>query len=206
MKNIWWIVILIVIIIGVGVGWYLVSPLFIEKEVNEAFPFAGIPSQEQFAEMTDEELKNIKEEVMDTAANMPDILKDEAMPNGASPGEVAQEPVLFAQGTFQDADNFHQGRGQARIYQLLNGSFLLRLENFSVTNGPDLRVLLTEHPAPRNQADIKSGAYVELAKLKGNKGNQNYEIPLGTNIGQFKGAVIYCKPFHVVFATATLAQ
>jgi hypothetical protein len=47
--------------------------------------------------------------------------------------------------------------------------------------------------------------YLDLGSLKGNLGNQNYDIPAGTDINQFKSVVIYCLPFHVVFSTADLA-
>jgi hypothetical protein len=78
----------------------------------------------------------------------------------------------------------------------------LRFEDFSVTNGPDLHVLLAVDPAPASREDL--GDYVDLGSLKGNLGSQNYEIPPGTDLSQFKSVVIYCVPFHVVFATATL--
>jgi hypothetical protein len=79
----------------------------------------------------------------------------------------------------------------------------LRLEDFSVTNGPDLHVLLAENPSPPDHDSL--GMYLDLGSLKGNLGDQNYDIPAGTDINQFKSVVIYCLPFHVVFSTADLA-
>jgi len=79
----------------------------------------------------------------------------------------------------------------------------LRFENFQVTNGPDLYVYLAVHPEPRSRQDVAPG-YVSLGKLKGNIGAQNYEIPAGTDLAKYRSVVIYCQPFHVVFATATL--
>ena len=55
-------------------------------------------------------------------------------------------------------------------------------------------------PADRDEL----GDYIDLGSLKGNIGNQNYEIPAGTDLSQYQSIVIYCQPFHVVFATATL--
>jgi hypothetical protein len=45
---------------------------------------------------------------------------------------------------------------------------------------------------------------VELGQLKGNVGNQNYEIPAEIDLSLYQSVVIYCLPFQVVFSTATL--
>ena len=127
---------------------------------------------------------------------------EEAMPQTmAGPSE---SPAAVKTGTFRDADNFHRGSGTATIYQSPEGAHLLRLEDFSVTNGPDLRVLLAGHADPQNRDDVQGPGYIELGSLKGNIGNQNYEIPEGTDIGAQGSVVIYCKPFQVVFSVASL--
>ena len=46
--------------------------------------------------------------------------------------------------------------------------------------------------------------YVDLGKLKGNKGNQNYEIPDDVDIASMRSVTIYCKPFQVIFSVAPL--
>ena len=51
---------------------------------------------------------------------------------------------------------------------------------------------------------VTSEGYVELGKLKGNIGNQNYPIPEGVDPTKFNAVVIYCKPFHVLFSVAKL--
>lgn len=53
------------------------------------------------------------------------------------------------------------------------------------------------------RADVEQG-YVEVAKLKGNLGGQNYVLSQGVRLGDYHAVVIYCKRFHVVFSTATL--
>ena len=79
---------------------------------------------------------------------------------------------------------------------------MLRLEDFRVTNGPDLRVLLVPASDPQGRDDVEG--YIELGKLKGNMGNQNYFLPEGEDGSGFSSVVIYCRPFHVVFSVATL--
>ena len=115
-----------------------------------------------------------------------------------------QPPTAILSGSFQDADDFHQGSGSATIYALEDGSYVLRFEDFMVTNGPDLHVYLTSHPNPTSQAEVMQDA-IDLGSLKGNVGSQNYELPADIDIDQFSTIVIYCQPFHVIFATAPLA-
>ena len=114
------------------------------------------------------------------------------------------EPLKLKEGSFRDADRAHRGSGQATIFQGPDGSFLLRLENFNVTNGPDLRVLLSPHPNPDSRAEVKTSGYVEIGKLKGNKGNQNYPIPDTVDVSAIESVIIYCKPFKVIFSVASL--
>jgi hypothetical protein len=211
--------VVVVIVVGGALAWYLASPLFIDRTVDETFPFE-VPSQEDLAQMSDEELKEMEVEfmtavpsedelaqmseqerqavestVLDTAESMPDKKMDEPMP-------AVVEPVVVSKGQFQDADSVHRGSGTATIYQLPEGTHVVRFEDFSVTNGPDLHVLLATSPSPTGRADL--GEYVDLGSLKGNAGNQNYEIPEGIDLAQFQSIVIYCQPFHVVFSVAAL--
>ncbi|MEX1044023.1 MAG: DM13 domain-containing protein [Acidimicrobiia bacterium] len=71
-----------------------------------------------------------------------------------------------------------------------------------MTNGPDLRVILVPNGDPQEADDITG--YLELEPLRGNVGNQNYEIPPDVDLSQYGSVVIYCKPFHVLFAVASL--
>ena len=75
-------------------------------------------------------------------------------------------PVRLKLGSFRDADSFHKGSGEAIVYRGPDGSLLLRLENFAVTNGPDLRVILSPHQDPGNKDEVKTPGYIELGKLK----------------------------------------
>ena len=113
--------------------------------------------------------------------------------------ETAAEWVAVGQGAFVGADAFHMGEGVATIFSQGDQS-VLRLEDFTVTNGPDLHVLLVQNIDGTSSSEL--GEYLDLGSLKGNVGNQNYEIPAGTDLSQYSGVMIYCMPFHVVFATA----
>ena len=136
-----------------------------------------------------------EEKIMGAAAV---VMMDEVVADGM----MAEEWTAVSQGQFAGADAFHQGSGSAAIYQQ-GDQRVLRLEEFSVTNGPDLHVILTKHPSPTGRDDVGED-YIDLGPLKGNMGNQNYEIPAGVDLSEYQSVVIYCVPFHVVFATATL--
>jgi hypothetical protein len=185
---------LAVAVIAIGAaGWWLGSPLFLDNEVDEAFPLSAT------AVIPDDMTQDQVETEMEVAAETPVVMEDEPMP--AEPSEPSG-PVAVLTGSFQGADDFHQGSGTATVYALEDGTNVLRFEDFEVTNGPDLHVLLVPNDAPTDRDDLTG--YVDLGELKGNIGNQNYEIPPDIDISEFGSIVIYCEPFHVLFASASL--
>jgi len=183
--------IVVVVAAGAAVVWWLASPLFINRVVDEEFPDAAelAANPEKLMDMPEDERAEVQDEVMEAAASMPDKQASDAMP------EASGGPLVLAQGAFMDADEFHQGSGTATLYELDGGGHVLRFENFTVTNGPDLHVFLL-------QGESMDGA-LDLGPLKGNVGDQNYDIPAGTDVSAFTGVSIYCVPFHVTFATAS---
>lgn len=211
----------LVIFVGAPVAWWLGSPLFIDQAVDEAFPFdiptaaevaempedekeavveqvvAAMADKEAMAALTKDEMETLETEIQEIAAEMPDKVMEEEMPEGEE--AAADEWVIAAQGEFMDADSFHQGSGTATIFQQGENQ-ILRFENFESTNGPDLHVLLVENVGGTSSAEL--GEYVDLGSLKGNIGNQNYEIPADVDLSKYSGVMIYCMPFHVVFSTA----
>jgi hypothetical protein len=112
--------------------------------------------------------------------------------------------VVLGSGEFTVVDSIHKGVGTATIYRLADAQRILRLEGFAVTNGPDLFVYLSGHPEPRSAGQLHETADFELARLKGNVGDQNYALPSDLDLEQFHSVVIYCKRFTTVFSTATL--
>lgn len=115
-----------------------------------------------------------------------------------------ESPTVLIAGTFSDADDIHKGPGRATIYALPDGKKLLRLEEFRVTNGPDLVVYLARHADPKSADDVKAG-FTKLASLKGNVGSQNYEIPADIKLADYGSAVIWCELFGVLFSAAPLS-
>ena len=186
-------------------AWWLLDPLFTDTQVDEAFPtrppVADFPNSAR-AVIPDGMTREEVEVQMGVAAATDAPEMAEAMP--AMPAaDVAS--LVKAAGDFRDADAFHKGSGNAVVYEVAPGQRILRLEDFRVTNGPDLRVLLANTPDPESHSDLADAGYVELGKLKGNIGSQNYAIPDDLDLAEAQSVVIYCHPFRVVFSVATLA-
>ena len=116
----------------------------------------------------------------------------------------AQEKAAkaLAKGEFHNADK--TGSGTVTLYQLADGKRVLRLTDFSVDNGPDLHVRLIAADDAKDTASVAKADYVEVAKLKGNKGNQNYELPAKVDLGKYRVVSIWCNRFSVNFAAAPL--
>ena len=157
---------------------------------------------EMMAEAVESMTPEMMTAVMQTMTPEMMVQMAEMMPEMMAPAG----PVAVKQGMFRDADSFHKGEGSATLYTLPDGSNVLRLEDFRVTNGPDLRVILASHPDPMSRGNVHSGEYVELGKLKGNIGNQNYTLPDGLSPDDYNSVIIYCKPFQVLFSVAPLSE
>lgn len=127
----------------------------------------------------------------------------EEMPQKIS-GEKEEEKIL-KDGQFQDADFFHKGSGSAKIISYAWGKNILRFENFDITNGPDLFVYLSPSATPgRNIESL--GNFLDLGILKGNQGNQNYDLPQGIDFTKYKSVVVWCKQFGALFPYAIFKQ
>jgi hypothetical protein len=201
----------IVIIVGAGV-YYLTSPLFISTEVNEPLPTSAVQSGsfQRFVAMNEEEKMQAakqmssqdRDEIMAAAARINNSI-DESMDEMLSqrqPQNTATNtttPDAFRTGSFVGVgDGIHNAEGMAKVIPLQDGSNILRLEDLRVTNGPDLYVYLA--------TDKSSSDFVNVGKLKANNGNQNYDIPIETDLAKYNTVLIWCRPFSVLFGSAEL--
>ncbi len=240
-------------IVVVVIGYWLISPIFLDKEViddsldseTEAAVEAAIEAfkaetadtnidaqlteeekEEMFREMAKGEDREVDEpmpveiKIQDTNNNIQlEVNEDnseandstetqvEGGDNDVSPSEdpkelpSSDEPSVVSVGEFVSVA--HHGEGVAKLINLGGDKgYILRFEDFEVSNGPDLRVLLSKNSGVTNSSNL--GEMVELGKLKGNIGTQNYSISSDINLDDYKTVVIYCKPFRVVFNTAEL--
>ncbi len=120
----------------------------------------------------------------------------------APPAPVPTGPVALRSGRFHDV--VHEGSGTATIYRLPDGRMVLRLEDFDVLNGPDLYLYLSALPDSNESGVVLANRYVSLGRLKGNRGNQTYDLPANVNLAEINSIVIWCQQFRVNFATAPI--
>jgi pentapeptide MXKDX repeat protein len=102
----------------------------------------------------------------------------------------------------------HKTEGRATIYEEADGKLVLRLTNFKTSNGPDVHVILVATADAMDDANFlkDNKEKLELGKLKGNEGDQNYEIPAGTDLTKFRTVSIYCERFNANFGAAPLEK
>lgn len=124
-----------------------------------------------------------------------------AAPTASGSASAPAGPVTIAAGNFRSLE--HKTTGRAEIIRLADGSHILRFEDLDTSNGPDLRVYLSELPSNLGWHDY-GRRYLELDELRANRGDKNYKIPAGTDISKYKSAVIWCVRFAVGFGVAPL--
>ena len=178
---------------------YITSPLFKNTAVYEPLPVSASSDFQKFMNMTEEgriqEAKNMAQQEKQM------IMTESAKVNNTVIENISMTTTQTANktlaGTFVGAgDGFHNAEGVAKLIQVGDGTNILRLENLKATNGPDLYVYLS--------ADKTTSDFVSLGRLKGNMGNQNYEIPNGTNLTKYNNVLIWCRAFSVLFGSAQL--
>ena len=185
----------LLIILGLGilaVGYWTISPLFINRTVNEKLEDI-VPQATSEATSTD----------VDTITNTPTTVTERVVPitpskptSSAAPTTSASaSPTVLAQGTFVGLQD-HNAEGSASLITVGEKTYVRFEENFKVTNGPDLFVYLG-----------KNGTYdpaARLAALKGNIGAQNYEIPASIDVKNYNEVWVWCRAFSVAFGKAQL--
>jgi electron transfer DM13 len=204
------IIAVVIAIIVILLAIYTVSPLFVTTEVNEPLPVLASEEFQRFMNLTEDGR-------IQAADNMSEQEKDSIMIMAAKKNSTVNESFETEVGaavvagqdtaTFQNMfsgnfigvnDGIHNAEGVAKVIALNDGTYVLRLENFKATNGPDLYVYLA---TDKSASDI-----VNLGRLKGNIGNQNYPIPDGTDLTKYNTVLIWCKAFSVLFGSAQLAS
>lgn len=136
-----------------------------------------------------------------------DARADEALPSTAvvTPGKskpAVVAPAVLAEGKFHAVA--HEGEGAATIHRLDDGRRVLRFTGFKTSNGPALKVYLVAADDAADNDTVTKAGFVDLGSLKGNLGDQNYEIPADVDLSKYRAATVWCARFKVNFATAPL--
>ena len=126
--------------------------------------------------------------------------------NEAAPASLSAEPEALYTGRLEG--KIHQTSGRATIYKSADGKRYLRLSDFATSNGPDVHVLLVRTGDKALEQEVVKGEFdhVELGVLKGNQGEQNYDLPVTADLNQYQAVAIYCERFHAIFGVARLEK
>jgi hypothetical protein len=126
----------------------------------------------------------------------------ESFPAAAAGEADRKEARVLLSGRFHSVA--HETTGLATVYQLPDGKRVLRLTDFKTSNGPDVQVYLVSAPDANDNQTVTQAGFLALAPLKGNIGDQNYELPESVDLAQYQSVSIWCRRFGVNFATAPL--
>jgi hypothetical protein len=128
-----------------------------------------------------------------------------ASPSGSEEVDAPEYPILLSKSKFISHE--HSTRGVVKIFELANGERVLRIEGLDTSDGPQLEVWLSDSPVIEGTAGWKvfdDGNYASLGVLKGNIGDQNYEIPEDVDLNEFISVSIWCVRFAVSFGAAEI--
>jgi|ERR1051326_2865641 hypothetical protein len=124
---------------------------------------------------------------------------DEAMPSTQS-----GTPMPLVSGKFYSI--LHPTAGTATIYQMADGTHVLRFTDFSTSNGPDVHVYMVASDDAKDVATVEQAGFVDLGVIKGNVGDQNYTLSGDLDLAKYRAVSIWCKRFSVNFGAAALRQ
>ena len=119
-----------------------------------------------------------------------------------------QFPTASAASNKLASGQFHSGahetKGTATVFQLADGKKTLRLTDFATSNGPDVHVYLVAADDAKDNDTVTKAGFVDIGSLKGNIGDQNYDLPADADLTKYRAVTIWCKRFSVNFGTAPL--
>ena len=118
------------------------------------------------------------------------------------PAASASSLAALASGPFHGIE--HETKGTATVYQDTNGNRVLRLSNFSTSNGPDVHVYMVAADNAYDAATVEHAGFIDLGNIKGNIGDQDYTLGRDLDLSRYRAVSIWCKRFRVNFGTAPM--
>jgi len=190
MKKLLILLVVITLAAG-GFYWYINSGKVLDEAAPEIMAERMVKIVDKDEVIDTEEIEEVKE-----IEEIKEVEEVEEM-------KEVKAPItsVIRKGAFTAIDAIHKGSGKAMLYPNTTSGPTLRLEDFSVTRGPDLYVYLSKNSNISSSSEL--GEFYSLGTLKSSKGNQNYSLP--DNHEEYSSVVIWCKSFGVLFSSATLA-
>ena len=117
----------------------------------------------------------------------------------------ASGPVTLSSGSLAEITSGHPTSGTAKLIKLVDGTFIVRLENLQTVGGPDVHVWVSEGTNLASSGTVGASVYTDLGKIKSTNGNQNYDLKLSAEkVAKIKSVIIWCQSFSVAFGGAAL--
>lgn len=226
-------IIIAVVVVGLGIfviAYFEPHKLFIDEEVNEDFPapVAIATTTTTAAPVVTEAPTTTTTAPLESTTTVGPQPDSESEPDPAPTTTVPEEttttttttvpattttaptttvpegPVLLSSSEWISIG--HPGTGTVLVYRQPDGSHVIRFENLDVSNGPDLLVILSASPLVEDRAAYSATEYLSLGDLKGNRGNQNYEVAADVNLDDYLTVAIWCRRFNYTFNAADISS
>jgi hypothetical protein len=197
-------VVVLAVLAFLAFGVFGIQTAFIDDKVAEDGPVFDSGAASDFpSDVVDQATTDEMNDFMADEGIPVDAEASESMPESMDAAERNGVVVTQFDGTF--VPRSHPGEGVAKVLNDGSEQRFLRFEDFATDNGPDLNVYLTKADADAGAGDFAaSGDFVDLGDLKGNIGEQNYEIPPDVDLEEFDTVVVWCVRFGVAFTAADL--
>lgn len=182
-----------------------------ELEIEARALFDALPPEEQAAYFLiyegDEDIELMPKPEWALALVRARLLgSDTSAPEAIEPFEEPAGSIQIALGTWLGIDAVRRAEGDMLIYQLNDGSRLLRFdENFASSRAPDVHIILTRNPDPMDERGVGVD-YIDIGILKGNIGAQNYTIPTSADFSRYPVMALYSQEFGELIATLTITR
>lgn len=162
-------------LIILAAAYWLISPLWRSVVLDEELP------KDNLLTMDAETRADFEKQT----AEMKDMVMEK--------GDVMPDSATLVVGRADMVARAHEVEGEALLVKSGDKAYL-RFENLNTINGPDLRIYLS--------SDLSADDIIDLGPIRATKGNVNYAIPDGTDLGKYKNAMIWCRAFGVLFSYA----
>jgi len=189
-------------VLGIAVAFWFAWNTFRDVTVNEAIVVGVAASETATGTAAAEAPAALDDTPADDAVTTDAVeTSEDAAAPAPAPGAAADAGMNLQIASGEFTSLAHGASGTAAVVELAEGGKVLTFAELDTDNGPDLRVYLVEGPVDDNG---DGGEFVDIGPLKGNKGNQQYELSEDIDVSRFDTVVIWCRAFSVGFAAATL--
>lgn len=178
----------------------------IDARRQEAFPGLALDLQDEFLALSEEAREFLLDLYGEDAAMALEMARVAVRGEDAAPASEQdwdETARVLSSGRFIEIDALHWGEGTATLYQMDDGRRVLRFEDFASARGGEVYVYLSRDPQPLVALEVGID-YLNLGRLKGNRGSQNYLLPIGQDGSGYQSAVIFCRQFNMVITSARL--